>query len=486
MSQDTAIKKLPTLDLQSIGRRLALKAWRISRPVAWPVLLRLRAFFVTPLEHKLIHELDQKIGLLVQLLVEQERLSRDAIRALHREFSELRTSQAQFALRTHSLLDRTLHRQTSYAGDGITLCRLRGDVPLLVNAADLGLPARLVAGIDWEPENLDILLSYLRPDSVVLDLGANVGFFTVQLGRRLVDGHVFAVEPNPTLCTLLRRNLLINSLEHRVTVLQCAASDVAGEVELFYPDGAAGGGSLHLSAGGPGETLRVAARTLDESLPAGLRVDLIKLDVELHELAVLRGAADILSRSPDVVILMEKLDHMENDGEAILAFLREMGHGVYGVGPFAALVPLDDAAYLAWSGHIVSGRPSAIGDLKRSRITIYPEQLRGHGNKGVCGTHFAGDAGDTLFSGPCWSLAAGNWCIDVVGDFSGTLRLDLVDDRFDSVSEEGANRASFELSSETRGGLFFLPCDTDRLSLVGVALSSVALSLERITIHRAQ
>ena len=76
-------------------------------------------------------------------------------------------------------------RLTTYIGNGTALTFLADVSPFLVNSDDFGGPGNFIAGGRYEQANLDVLLSYLRPDSVVLDIGANLGFFTVKLAQRV-------------------------------------------------------------------------------------------------------------------------------------------------------------------------------------------------------------------------------------------------------------------------------------------------------------
>jgi FkbM family methyltransferase len=492
-------------------KRLARLLWRGIRPVAKPVMTRLRGFVLAPVEHRfnlvdqrlspvehrfnLVDQLcqrfatsdekiDQRVAQLLNLMIEHDR-NRGAevetiLDKLQAWFAQIQSSSQGFAIRSELALlslQKLSRRQSAYAGPNIALCHLPGGAPLLFNAADSGVPARLLSGIDWEPENLDILLSYIRPDSVVLDVGANFGFFTVSLTRRLKSGQLHAIEPHPALCTLLRRNLLINSIETKVTLHEVAASDVSGETTIFYPEGALGSGSVHWTEGGPGQYLTVMARTLDETLPAQLSVDIIKIDVERHELAVLNGAKQLLSRSPDVIILMEKLDVADDRSEAILAILRSFDLCIYGVGSFARLIPLNDDDYKNWTGHIVSGRASAIGGLDRAQFSIYPDQLRHTGSKQLAHSLLRGGEGETLFSGPGWPINNGRWRITLEGQLSSPISIRL---------SEGGNISlgTVNLHPALPTADFVLSYDVDKLNLVVIATEEVEISLERITLKR--
>jgi FkbM family methyltransferase len=135
----------------------------------------------------------------------------------------------------------------------------------------------------------------------VVDVGANAGIYSVyaatQVGRQ---GRVIAIEPNPAVITRLERNVTTNAMGDVCTVIPAAISSQAGVGSLIVGANTA---ISHLGAPGrPG--VKVPVRTLDEVVDgfnlAG--IDLMKIDVEGAELAVLQGGANAVRRSRRIVI----------------------------------------------------------------------------------------------------------------------------------------------------------------------------------------
>lgn len=160
-----------------------------------------------------------------------------------------------------------------------------------------------------------------------VDVGANVGMVTYLLRRHART--VYAVEPNPTLAANLRRAFR----GRRVEVLPYALSDESGTADLLIPSAAGqeltGRSSLEPDANGdlPVRRVTVPRRTLDQlALPD---VGFVKIDVEGHELAVLRGARGMLTgQRPSLMIEAE-----EKFGEGLTdAIFRFLGaHDYFGV-----------------------------------------------------------------------------------------------------------------------------------------------------------
>lgn len=142
----------------------------------------------------------------------------------------------------------------------------------------------------------------------MVDVGANIGYFTV-LGATLIGnrstGRVFSFEPNPKLAALARRNLEINWSMAPITFHEAAVADFSGEVVLHIPPGHGANASRSAPVEFDCEERCVPAVRLDDILPSELVVDLLKIDVEGHEAGVLRGAREVIARSPNLRLIME-------------------------------------------------------------------------------------------------------------------------------------------------------------------------------------
>jgi FkbM family methyltransferase len=157
----------------------------------------------------------------------------------------------------------------------------------------------------FEPWETKVVRRTLRAGMCVVDVGANVGYFSV-LASRLVGptGRVLAFEPSPSAAGRLRRTVEANRLSN-VRVEQIGLGAEVGEATLFDPLPDNHTPTLLGESGTPG--VKVSVRTLDECLTdwdVG-RVDLLKVDVEGFEPAVLAGAAGALAAGRVGSILCE-------------------------------------------------------------------------------------------------------------------------------------------------------------------------------------
>ncbi len=152
---------------------------------------------------------------------------------------------------------------------------------------------------------LEFLLRQVRPGDVVVDVGANVGLYTVFLAHAVgPSGHVYAFEPEPRNFDLLCQNVALNRL-NQVTTVNRAVSDRTGKAVLHLSKTH---GALHRMH--PSrlcrQTVEVDCVRLDDFFnDPRQRVNLVKLDIEGHEYHALRGMQRVLSACPQLGVFME-------------------------------------------------------------------------------------------------------------------------------------------------------------------------------------
>ena len=161
----------------------------------------------------------------------------------------------------------------------------------------------IVNGI-FEPEETKSIMGLVKPGDRFLDIGANVGYYTV-LAAELVEsaGRVFAIEPNDANFEILNANTLYWQKEGRVQVFRTALSDEAGSANLFLNSRNGGMHRMYSSVVCTHKSVPVTVVTGDALRLEPL--DLIKIDIEGFEPRALRGLQQTLQQSPRVKILSE-------------------------------------------------------------------------------------------------------------------------------------------------------------------------------------
>jgi FkbM family methyltransferase len=154
-----------------------------------------------------------------------------------------------------------------------------------------------------EPYEAQLFKALLRPGMRVIDVGANLGYYTLLAARAVgPTGVVHAFEPDPRTAPYLRRNIDRNQMTN-VRIVQAAASDRHGQA-LFRESATASHSGLH--------------RTMDDAAPVKVNVvttriddcdvgpiDLVKMDVEGEEPAALRGMSKTIASSPALRLFVE-------------------------------------------------------------------------------------------------------------------------------------------------------------------------------------
>lgn len=166
----------------------------------------------------------------------------------------------------------------------------------------------------YEKEEIEAFCSFITPGCTVLDVGANVGLYTLLAAKR--GARVFAIEADPHNAALLRHHVKLNRLENRVTILEIAATEIEKTVTL-YRNPQNWGESNILNRGNLSGT--VMGHPIDSlDLPP---IDVCKMDIEGAEVFALQGMEGTLKRSPQMKLFVEYAEVFENS-EALLQFLR--------------------------------------------------------------------------------------------------------------------------------------------------------------------
>lgn len=170
---------------------------------------------------------------------------------------------------------------------------------LIVQKGMAGATGNLYCGLH-EFTDMAFLLHFLRPEDLFVDIGANIGSYTV-----LATGHVGArsvsIEPVPSTFGHLTNNISINGIGGKVKAFNIALGAQKGSIDFTSALDTVN----HVASAGDTNTIRVPLERLDEVLQDGPAPSLLKIDVEGFETEVIRGAAQTLARPELKAIIIE-------------------------------------------------------------------------------------------------------------------------------------------------------------------------------------
>ena len=216
---------------------------------------------------------------------------------------------------------------------------IRHGLKLWIDLTDYGVSAGCLHD-DWEPAETDFILAVLSPGDVFLDIGANIGWFSILAAHAVgPEGRVYAFEPREDRHRRLAQSVMDNGFEGRCFVETTALGATASEKELAWVPTEHNPGHSFLAP----ETLpedaerlgRVSVRSLD-SFDIAPPVRVIKIDVEGAELQVLEGARDLIARDRPILVIEIFPQWLQAVGsttpEALIAELRRAQYRIFRLG----------------------------------------------------------------------------------------------------------------------------------------------------------
>ena len=255
-------------------------------------------------------------------------------------------------LRRFPRLQRWLRRyylqQRSWAirlEDDMVLCRVLGRFKMFVDARDRSISPHLMMDGYWEPRTTETIIDLLRHDMVAIDVGANLGYFTLLMAGLVgPKGRVLSFEPNPRMYTRLEASLMLSGIGDRVDFHPNVLGATDGEeINLLIPIDHPGG--THITALTPDNSsafITAHMKRLD-GVPGALDATLVKIDAEGAEESIWQGMTAMIAGTKLRYVIIEFSAFAYRDAAGLLDQVESANFSISCIDDELSIRPIDRA-----------------------------------------------------------------------------------------------------------------------------------------------
>jgi len=228
---------------------------------------------------------------------------------------------------------------------GIVLINVEGSA-MHVDSRDTGVAPFLLEWGIYEKYVTEIFKKLVRKGTVVVDVGANIGYYTLLAARLTGEkGKVYAFEPDPYNYGLLCKNIELNGYRN-VIAAQKAVFSKSVRIPLFLDKKNLGAHSLSAENVDKADSIMIDALSLDDYFKEiNSKIDIVKMDVQGSEMAVLEGMANTINQNRNIEIITEfwptGLRNAHVSPRGFLEKLTEYGFALYQIGRTVDPIDID-------------------------------------------------------------------------------------------------------------------------------------------------
>lgn len=192
------------------------------------------------------------------------------------------------------------------------------------------VPFTIINFNDFEKAETDMVFKLLKGEPTILDIGANIGWYSLNIASSFKKSKVFSFEPIPTTYNFLKRNINANKLEN-IQAYNLGMSDIKGTLPFyFYQEGSGNSSMVNVSERADIKMIDCQLSTIDSFCDSkDLKIDFIKCDVEGAEYKAIMGGMKTLKRDLPILfieILRKWAKKFEYDPNTLFNLLRDIGY----------------------------------------------------------------------------------------------------------------------------------------------------------------
>ncbi len=200
---------------------------------------------------------------------------------------------------------------------------------MMLNPYDRGISTDLLLYGIREPLINAKFLGYLKDGMVCYDIGANIGYYALQEASLVgASGHVYAIEPIPSNCNILAMNIALNGYENvSLCNLAMGSQEGMGEIKVSHMSNMCS--MVETGYRDYRESIPVLVDTMDRFIVGKRLPDVVRMDTEGYEVAIVKGMKGLLeSRKPLVLFIEIHFDALMGRSISMLKSLKEYGFEV--------------------------------------------------------------------------------------------------------------------------------------------------------------
>lgn len=212
-------------------------------------------------------------------------------------------------------------------------------IVLNIHDRAIGLPILLKSS--YEENVVQVFLQHLKPDTHFLDIGANIGYYSLLAASHCPQGKVFSFEPDETNFRYLKTSIAYNGFDAIIQAYPLAVSDQDESIIIYDAGSSINSGAIvtakdkeslspYVGTANPAFKT-IAAVTLDSFLES-TRIDVVKLDIEGHEPFALQGMKQLLQQNQPIIFTEfapVSLNHIgKTSPETFLQFFVDLGYQI--------------------------------------------------------------------------------------------------------------------------------------------------------------
>lgn len=162
-------------------------------------------------------------------------------------------------------------------------------------------PYVLIEQQDWFEDEIRFLRTLIEPESLVVDIGANYGLYSLAAAKLATRGHVWSYEPCGATADSLRRSIAENRFDN-ITLMQMALSDKAGSGTLQIAASPELNALVDVAGSGAAETVELSTLDAQHRAHRWDRIDFVKIDAEGHEARIVDGGMEFFTSGSPLVM----------------------------------------------------------------------------------------------------------------------------------------------------------------------------------------